>query len=383
MKGTGAIAAVILAAGQSSRMEDFKPLLPLGNECAIERVIHAFRDVGITDLIVVTGHRGDEIHRVLGPLKVCCVDNKNYREGMFSSVRTGIRALPASCRAFFIHPADIPLVRPHTIRRLVDAFRASRPAVLYPVFDGRRGHPTLIQYDLLPGILSWKETGGLRAFLQKQAADSRECPVADEAVLMDMDTPADYRRLQARSARDDLPSAVESRALMESIQMLPPAVQAHCRAVAAIARRLAEALNAAGVSIDAELTEAAALLHDIARTQPDHARAGARLLETHGFPRLAPLVADHMDLEVDGEALLDEAQIVFLADKLAAGDRLVDLEERFGRKLAKYGHDPNVAAAIARRRDNARRVQAKVEAATGRALMTISGEIGNHGEMER
>jgi molybdenum cofactor cytidylyltransferase len=383
VKGTSAIAAVILAAGQSSRMERFKPLLPIGSGRAIERVAQAFLSAGISDLIVVTGHRADELQQTLAPLKVSCVENKQYRQGMFSSVQAGIRALPASCPAFFIHPADIPLVRPHTIRRLVDAFQAWRPAVLYPLFDGRRGHPTLIQRDLIPGILSWKGTGGLRACLQDREAASRELPVADEAVLMDMDTPADYRRLQARSLRGDLPSAAEVRVLMEGIQKLPADVVAHCRAVAAIARRLADALAAAGVSIDSELTEAAALLHDIARTQPDHARAGARLLETHGFPRLAPLVADHMDLAADGEAPLDEAQIVFLADKLAAGDRLVDLEERFGRKMDKYGRDPDVAAAIARRRDNARRVQAKVETAAGRSLMTIIGETENRGEMER
>ena len=106
MKGTSAIAAVILAAGQSSRMEDFKPLLPLGNKCVTERVLHAFRAAGITDLIVVTGHRADELQRVVAPLKVRCVENSRYHQGMFSSVRTGIRALAASCEAFFIHPAD-------------------------------------------------------------------------------------------------------------------------------------------------------------------------------------------------------------------------------------------------------------------------------------
>jgi hypothetical protein len=128
------------------------------------------------------------------------------------------------------------------------------------------------------------------------------------------------------------------------------------------------------------LAEAAALLHDIARTQPNHAWAGAQLLEVHGFARLAPLVADHMDLEVDKETPLDEAQIVFLADKLAAGDRRVDLEERFNRKIAKYGRDPEVAARIARRRDNARRVRAKVEAVTGRALKAIMEETGSYKE---
>jgi putative nucleotidyltransferase with HDIG domain len=286
-------------------------------------------------------------------------------------VRTGIKALTTACNAFFVHPADIPLVRSHTIRRMAAAFEKSEPTILYPTFKDHRGHPTLVSSSLSAAILNWKGEGGLRALLQEHETDSRELAVADEAILLDMDTPEDYRRVQTLSMHGDLPSAAECHALMESIQMLPAAVIAHCRTVAKIARRLADALGAAGVRIDSDLAEAAALLHDIARTQADHARTGAKLLEAHGFLHLAPLVTYHMDLKVDGEAPLDEAQIIFLADKLAAGDRLVDLEERFDRKMAKYGQDPAVADRIAHRRDNARRVRDKVEAATGLNLKAI------------
>jgi putative nucleotidyltransferase with HDIG domain len=244
--------------------------------------------------------------------------------------------------------------------------------VLYPNFEGRRGHPTLIRRDLLPDILAWHGAGGLRAFLQNRVSDSRELPLADEAVLLDMDTEADYRRLRGRLPWRDFPSAAESRALMKAIQALPETVAAHCRTVAAAARRLAQALAQAGVAVDVALVDRAALLHDIAHTHRDHAAAGARLLERHGFARLAPLVARHMDLEVNRDAPLDEAQIVFLTDKLAAGDRLVDLEERFDRKMATYGQDAAAEAAIARRRDNARRVRDKIEGLTGRSANAIA-----------
>jgi putative nucleotidyltransferase with HDIG domain len=352
-------------------MARFKPLLPVGENCAIERVVQTFLEAGILEVIVVTGYRAEEILHRLAPLAVCCVKNADYRQGMFSSVRAGIEALPTACKAFFVHPADIPLVRSHTIRRLAAAFEESAPTILYPTFKDHRGHPSLVSSSLAAAILNWKGEGGLRAFLQEHEADSREMAVADEAILLDMDTPQDYHRVQALSIRGDLPSAAECRALMESIQILPTAVITHCRTVATIARRLADALGAAGVRIDSDLAETAALLHDIARTQADHARTGAKLLEAQGFLRLSPLVADHMDLEVDGEAPLDESQIVFLADKLAAGDRPVDLEERFDRKMAKYGQEPATAARIAHRRDNARRVRDKVEAATGLNLKAI------------
>jgi len=126
--------------------------------------------------------------------------------------------------------------------------------------------------------------------------------------------------------------------------------------------------------MDVVLAERAALLHDIARTRKDHAAAGARLLERHGFPRLAPIVAEHMDLAVAPDTLPDEAQVVFLADKLVAGDRLVDLEERFARKMAQYGRDPSVGARIVQRRDNARRARDKVERLTGRSVNAMAAE---------
>lgn len=372
MTGAAEIAAVILAAGKSERMGWFKPKLPMGDGCTLERVVKTFRDGGADALIVVTGHRAADLQPVLAPLPVAAAHNPDYPRGMFSSVQTGLRALPAAAGAFFIHPVDIPLVRPQTLQRLAAAFAASTPAVLYPTFEGRRGHPTLIRRDLVPNILAWHGEGGLQAFLEGYAADSLELCVADEAILLDMDTEEDYRRLLARLRRADLPSEAECRALMDTIQALPAPVAAHCRAVAAVARRLATALLKSGVAVDVALAERAALLHDIARTRKGHAAAGARLLEHHGFARLAPIVAEHMDLVVDAALPPDETQVVFLADKLVAGDRLVDLEERFARKMAKYGKDPAAAERIALRLDHARRVRDTIASRTGRPVNAIA-----------
>jgi CTP:molybdopterin cytidylyltransferase MocA len=380
LKTGAAIAAVILAAGQSVRMGRFKPLLPLGNTPVIERVVKLFLGAGIDNVVVVTGHRAPEIHEMVTPLQVDCVKNPDYRQGMFTSVQTGLRNLPHGCAAFFIHPVDIPLVRPQTVRRITAAFKAASPAILYPTFDERRGHPTLIRMDLAPGILAWHGRGGLRTFLRGHDAESLELPVVDEAVLLDMDTPEAYRRMEARLDREKIPSSEECRVLMERVASLPPPIAAHCRAVSRVGRCLADALQAAGVGVDPEKVAAAALLHDIARTRKDHARAGAQLLEIHGFASLAPLVADHMDLEVDADHPIDEAQIVFLADKLVAEDRLVDLATRFDAKLAQYGANPAAAARIARRRENALCVKAKVERLTGLSVKTTVAGLSTGGD---
>lgn len=369
------IAAIVLASGYSRRMGCFKPLLPLGDRRMIERVIALFRDAGIDEILVVIGHRGAEIMRVADPLNVVCVKNPDYAEGMFTSVLAGVRALSENSQAFFIHPVDIPLVRWQTVCQLAEASKDSSAAVVYPTFNGQRGHPTLIRSHLREQILEWPGTGGLRKFLQSYDDESLELPVADEAVLLDLDTPNDYYRMLTRLICEGLPTETECRVLMEEFHKLPTAVVRHSQVVAEVARRIAEALHGAGLNMDVELVRTAALLHDIARTGKDHEKAGARLLKSYGFSRLAPIVEAHMDLKVDRDQPLDEIQIVYLADKLVMGDQVADLEQRFACKIEKYGCDPAADTAIRSRRDSARCIREKVERSTGMDIDVILESI--------
>jgi putative nucleotidyltransferase with HDIG domain len=375
IKSPGDITAVILSAGLSTRMGRFKPLLPLGTRRAIERVVNLFQAGGIDDILAVVGHRASEVCEAIEPLKIRRVINPDYRQGMFASVLTGLRALPDQCRAFFIHPVDIPLVRPQTVQRLTAAFKNHSATVLYPTFNGRRGHPTLIRTCLVPSIMQWSGAGGLKGSLQCHEADSLELPVVDEAILQDLDTPGDYDRMRARLNTEGLPSGEECRVLMEQMRELPPPVADHCRAVSRVALQLAHALEAAGAAIDVELVRTAALLHDIARTEKNHAHAGAQLLASHGFSRLAPIVSVHMDLDVNGDRPLDEAQVVYLADKLVDGDRCVDMERRFSRQMETYSGNRGVVDAIVRRWENTRLIRIKVEGITGRPIEAIVADV--------
>jgi putative nucleotidyltransferase with HDIG domain len=365
------ITAVVLAAGFSKRMGRLKPLLPLGASRTIERVLNFFQMAGVGDILVVTGHRSADVRQAVEHVNVRCVENPDYHQGMFASVLAGIRALPEQCRAFFIHPTDIPLVRPQTVRRLMAAFNDASAKILYPTFSGRRGHPTLIRTCLVPSIRQWSGSGGLKACLQRHEADSLELPVVDEAILLDLDTPGDYDRMQTRLIAEGLPSGEECRVLIEQMQILPSPIADHCRAVSWVAMQLAQALEVAGASIDIELVRTAALLHDIARTRKNHAEAGARLLAGHGFARLAPIVSAHMDLDVIRDRPVDEAQVVYLADKLVDGDRCVDMEPRFSRQMETYSGNRSALDAIARRWENARQIRTKVERVTGQPIEAI------------
>ena len=136
---------------------------------------------------------------------------------------------------------------------------------------------------------------------------------------------------------------------------------AHCRAVAALADELCAMLKGKGVALDGEAVHAAALLHDIAKGEHDHAAVGGLWLQELGFPALAEIVRQHTEPDSDA---LNEAGLVFLADKLVRGAERVGLEERFGASLAKC-KTPEAQAAHARRFALARSLKEKTDRLKG------------------
>jgi putative nucleotidyltransferase with HDIG domain len=354
-------AALIPAAGTSARMGDFKPLLNLAGRPVIEQVITRFRVAGVNRIVVVVGHRAGELIPVVAATGARWVENRDFAEGMFSSIRAGLSALPRDIGAFFVLPADIPLFRAGTLSALMAAGAADGIDICYPAFEGRRGHPPLIAAHLRERILAWKGQNGLRGSLQNLSAGTVDVPVADEGILLDLDTPADYRRACRRAERPEVPTEAECLALMTMRFGRDAGVIRHCRAVTDIAMALAAGLNRAGCSVDPDVVLAAGLLHDVAKGSPDHAEAGARLLSDMGFDPIAPVVRDHMDLTPPESGPVDERELVYLADKLVAGDRPVALEGRFAGKLDRYGHDPVKRSAIQRRLSHAVTAKKRIE----------------------
>ena len=367
--------AVILAAGLSSRMAGpLKPVLPLAGKTPLSRLTDTFRQAGLTDIIVAGGHRQAEVAAEAERLGLRFVYNPYYETGMFSTVKAALAAVPETCRRLLLTPADIPLFRPATVIRLLARAEApDAPPVLYPTFGGQRGHPPCLDAALLPAVLAYGGDDGLRAALAPFPQAGVAVP--DELVLADMDTPADYARLDARAARLGIPTVAEAEALLAT-QAVPPQGLAHARGVAAVALGLARSLNAAGAALDLELVEAAALLHDVAKGRPRHEQAGGDLLFALGFDKAAPIVAAHRDIALPPEAPITEREIVYLADKFVHGRWLVPVPVRFGQKLELFAHDPQAVAAITRRRQNALTVLARVEAGLSRPLPDILADTG-------
>ncbi len=208
MAGRSELAAIVLSAGFSGRMGSFKPLLPFGSTSVIERVIATIRDAGVGTIRVVVGWNAELLIPVLDRCGVPWVRNERFAEGMYTSVQTGVRSLPADVAGFFLMPGDMPLVRGSTLVRLFAEWDAQPGGILYPCNDGHRGHPPVITAEYIPEILRDAPHGGLRELLARHAAVARNVEVPDPGILADLDTPEEYRRwseMQAQSGDPVVP----------------------------------------------------------------------------------------------------------------------------------------------------------------------------------
>ncbi len=367
MLGREKIAAVILAAGRSSRMEEFKPLMKLNGKTVIENSIQCFRDAGITRISVVTGHRSGELTSLLDGIGVEYVINENYDNGMFSSVKTGVASIIDDADGFFLLPGDIPLVRSSSIKQLADKFRSSDCSVIYPSFMGERGHPPVISRRCFDAIMNSGISSNLRAVLDGFEAESCDAELIDHTILMDMDTQGDFRRAVEQVMQGYFPSDDEIKAFY-TMYRAPDKVIRHCEAVTGIALKIAEIINSkSSIKIDFDLVRTASLLHDIVRDMKNHAVEGAKVLSSHGFPEVGRIISGHMDLEFDGNSEPDESAIVYLADKFIIEDKFISIEDRFKESIEKNTGNEEALNNILRRKNTALRVKHRIEEITGTA----------------
>jgi len=184
--------AIILAAGESKRMNSPKMLLPYKDKTIIEKVIENVTTSAVNNTIVVLGSSADAIQRRISDLNVMLCYNENYREGMLSSVKCGFSNLPGKYEAAFVFPGDHPGIGPGVINMLIESFRSSAKKIVIPLFGGQRGHPILIDQCYREEVMRLKPEEGLRALSVKFPGDVLEVNVHDPAVLNDIDTIEDY-----------------------------------------------------------------------------------------------------------------------------------------------------------------------------------------------
>lgn len=194
------INGLVLAAGMSQRMGDFKPLMKIGNKTMIETTVHAMFEAGVDQVNVVVGYRGQDIEQVLGPLKsqgksLQIFYNKKYDETqMLDSIQIGLDGM-GNCDGFFLTPGDMPAISVNTYKTLMEYAQTTSAKVVFPVIDGYRKHPPYISSECRDTIMNFQGEG-LRALWKEYEGEILQIPITDQGCVMDADYPEDFHKIQ-------------------------------------------------------------------------------------------------------------------------------------------------------------------------------------------
>jgi CTP:molybdopterin cytidylyltransferase MocA len=188
------LSAILLAAGRSRRMGAFKPLLPFGDSTVIECCIRNLRAANVSEIVVVVGHRAEDIRERLRALDVSFAVNSDPESEMGVSIARGVEEVSATAKALIIALVDHPAVPPETIQLLIDEWRRGA-RLIQPEFEGRGGHPVLIDLAYREELLALEPESGLRAIFAAHRDEVKRVSVTSPYVARDMDTWEDYQRL--------------------------------------------------------------------------------------------------------------------------------------------------------------------------------------------
>jgi molybdenum cofactor cytidylyltransferase len=191
VEGNRNVAAVILAAGRSTRMGGPNKLLAeLGGKPLVRIVTEQVLASKASEVVVVTGHQAAEVEKALAGLKVKFVRNPDFVAGLAGSVKAGIAAVPASADAAVICLGDMPLIDAHLIDRLIEAFTPDRGNLIaVPVSDNRRGNPVLWSRRFFDELMTLDGDTGARHLIAKHNEAVAEVPVEGHGAFLDIDTP--------------------------------------------------------------------------------------------------------------------------------------------------------------------------------------------------
>ncbi len=197
------VAGLVLAAGSSTRMGAGNKLLQLvRGEPLLRHAVKAQLAARTAPVIVVTGHQQDEVRAALSGLDVGFVHNPAYGEGLATSLKAGLAALPAEVAGVVVSLGDMPNVTAGVIDRLAQAF-ADRPEALavVPTLLGQRGNPVLLARRLFPEVAKLSGDQGARRLIDGAGEAVEEVPLDDPAIALDIDTPEALKALTGQGPR--------------------------------------------------------------------------------------------------------------------------------------------------------------------------------------
>ena len=192
------IVAVILSAGESSRMGRPKALLPIDGVRFVEKIVAALKSTDVENIIVVLGHNAEEMRQKISDLPVTILVNHDYKQGQLSSLQVAIRHLESSSDGspvdgILVHLVDHPYISATLVDSMIDRFYETKKLIVVPRFQGRRGHPVIFAHALFPELLAAGTDQGAKPVVHAHRDDTLEIDTEDEGVLIDIDTPEEYR----------------------------------------------------------------------------------------------------------------------------------------------------------------------------------------------
>ena len=203
--------AVILAAGMSSRMGEAKQLLRLGENILLGHVLENVRSSGVKDIVLVLGHEAEKIRERISTENLNVVINESYQQGMGTSLRAGLAALPPGVDAALIVLADQPFIRPKTLGLLMDQYKRSSAQIVIPTYKGFRGNPVLLDRSVFSEVMALTGDIGCRAIFGNHLGGIVKQPVGDIGILLDLDSKEDLALM-----RDFGTDSVSEKVLIET-----------------------------------------------------------------------------------------------------------------------------------------------------------------------
>ncbi len=191
------VSAIVLAAGMSRRMGAPKQLLRAGGISLLEHTLTHVRKSTVGDIILVLGFAAEQIREQISTEGLKVVINEAYQEGMASSLRAGIAALAPQTQAALIVLADLPLVRPRTLDRLIEHHRKFHPQIVIPTYKGFRGNPVLLDRSVFTEVTDLRGDIGCRAIFGKHTENIARLEVDDPGIILDVDTRQDFEKYAA------------------------------------------------------------------------------------------------------------------------------------------------------------------------------------------
>jgi len=187
------VSAILLAAGESKRMDKPKQLMPLGKTTILEQTIDNLLGSRVSEVIVVLGYRAEEVMKKIAVKPIKITINPAYHRGMSTSIVTGLSLVDDRAQAVMLALADQPFIDSPTINRLIAEFLSHNKGIAIPVYRGRRGHPVIFAIKYKEELLELTGDVGGRQIIRQHPDDILEVAVNSESIITDIDTTSDYQ----------------------------------------------------------------------------------------------------------------------------------------------------------------------------------------------